>query len=155
MSRLDERPIVDSSAERHALVRSRVFVGGMVAGVLVFMAVAGFFPRLDGADGFVLPAAIIGAVSPIIGYRSYQLQRDRLTRDAGTARRLEVFFRANLIAMAITETAALFGLVVHALTGSMLTLLGVLMHVLLAGALWPTVEKLESFGVGAGPGTNP
>ena len=155
MSRVGERPVDDGRAERDALGRSRVVVGGMVAGVLVLTAVAGFIPRLDGAEAFVLPAAIIGAVSPIIAYRMYQLQRDRLTRDAGTARRHEVFLRANVIAMAITETAALFGLIVHALTGSLLTLLGVLMHVLLAGALWPTVEKLESFGASAGPGSNP
>ena len=55
-------------------------------------------------------------------------------------------------ARAITEGAAVFGVVVFAMTGAPLALIGVLMHVLLGGAVWPTEEKLAGFVGDAGRG---
>jgi hypothetical protein len=75
----------------------------------------------------------------------YQLLRDRLAVGASAALRRQTFLRANLLCFAITEGAAVFGVIVYALTGAPLALIGVVMHVLLGGALWPSEEKLAGF----------
>ena len=135
----------ERDAERATLSRSRLIVGALVGGVLILTALSGWMPRADGLQGAVVPAAVIGAASPAIAYRLYQLLRERLTPGATASRRRETFLRANVLAFAITEGAALFGVIVYALTGAPVALIGVVMHVLLAGALWPSEEKLAGF----------
>jgi hypothetical protein len=88
---------------------------------------------------------VIGAASPALAYRLYQLLRDRLAPGSTASRRRETFLMANVLCFAITEGAALFGVIVYALTGAPLALIGVGMHVLLAGVLWPSEEKLAGF----------
>jgi hypothetical protein len=134
-----------TAADRQSLVRARLIVGSLVGGVLVLTALGGFLPRVVGAHGLVVPAAVMGAASPAIAFRLYQLMRDRLTPESTVEHRREVFVRANVLCFAITEAAAVFGAVVFALSGAPLALIGVGMHVLLAGALWPSQEKLEAF----------
>ena len=127
------------------LRQARLIVGALVGGVLILTALSGWMPRSEGLEGLVVPAAVVGAASPVVGFRLYQLLRDRLPPEATASRRRETFLRANVVAFAITEGAALFGVIVHALTGAPLALIGVGMHVLLAGALWPSAEKLAGF----------
>ena len=136
-------------SDRETLLRARLIVGALIGGVLILTALSGWMPRVDGMEGLVVPAAVVGAASPAVAFRLYQLMRDRLTPTATATRRREAFLRANVIAFAITEGAAMFGVIVFALTGSPLALIGVLMHVLLGGALWPTEEKLAGFVGGA------
>ncbi len=124
---------------------ARAIVAALVLGVLVLMALSGLLPRAEGVEFLVVPAAIIGAVSPVIGYRAYHYLRERIPARASPQQRMRTFLRANILAMGITEGAALAGVIVHALTGSLLALLGAGMHVLLAGALWPSPEKLDAF----------
>jgi len=135
----------ERDAGRATLFQARLIVGGLVGGVLILTAVSGWMPRGGDLEGLVVPAAVIGAVSPVVAFRLYQLFRDRLTSGATAARRRETFLRANVLCFAITEGAALFGVIVYALTGAPLALIGVVMHVLLAGALWPSEEKLAGF----------
>jgi hypothetical protein len=141
-----------TEADRQTLFRARLVVGALIGGVLILTALSGFMRRVHGTEGLVVPAAVIGAVAPAIGFRLYQLLRDRLTPRDDAARRREAFLRANVLAFAITEGAAVFGVVVFAMTGAPLALIGVLMHVLLGGAVWPTEEKLAGFVGDAGRG---
>jgi hypothetical protein len=134
-----------TDADRETLLRARLIVGALIVGVLILTAVSGWMPRVDGVGGLVVPAAVVGAACPAVAFRLYQLLRERITPTATSALRRETFLRANVLAFAITEGAALFGVVVFALTGSPLALIGVVMHVLLAGALWPTEERLAGF----------
>jgi len=134
-----------NDADREILFRARLIVGALIGGVLILTALSGFMPRLDGMEGLVVPAAVVGAVSPAVAFRLYQLLRDRLAGGASAALRRQTFLRANVLCFAITEGAAVFGVIVFALTGSPLALMGVLMHVLLGGALWPSEEKLAGF----------
>jgi len=141
-----------TNADREVLTRARLIVGALVGGVLILTALSGFMPRADGMAGLVVPAAVVGAVSPAVAFRLYQLLRDRIAAGASATLRRQTFLRANVIAFAITEGAAVFAAIVYAMTGGPLALIGVLMHVLLAGALWPSEEKLAGFvgdGVGA------
>jgi hypothetical protein len=80
-----------------------------------------------------------------VAFRLYQLLRERIGPTATAALRRETFLRANILTFAVTEGAALFGVIVFAMTGSPLALIGVVMHVLLGGAIWPTEEKLAGF----------
>lgn len=138
-------PSVGLSDGSAVVNQARVIVAVLVLGVLVLTALSGLFPRSQGLGFLVVPAAIIGVVSPVIGYRAYHYLRERIPPEAATQRRTQTFLRANIVALGVTEGAALVGVVVHALTGSLLALLGVGMHVLLAGAIWPSSEKLEAF----------
>jgi hypothetical protein len=134
-----------NDADREILSLTRLIVGALIGGVLLLTALSGFMPRLDGMEGLVVPAAVVGAASPAVAFRMYQLLRDRLAGGASATLRRQAFVRANVLCFSITEGAAIFGVVVYALTGAPLALLGVLMHVLLGGALWPSEEKLAGF----------
>ena len=52
------------------------------------------------------------------------------------------------MALGLTEGIALFGLVVFMLSAGLPALIGTATHVLLAGAIWPTAERLEAFTEG-------
>ena len=84
-------------------------------------------------------------VSLVIGYRLYQLLKSRIPPEADTAARCGTYLRANILAIAVTEGAGLLGIVVHADTGEWPALVGVVTHVILAGAIWPSREGLETF----------
>ena len=87
-----------------------------------------------------------GLVSPVIGYRLYAWSRERMPPGRVAPRAAPTFLRATSLALAVTEGVALFGIV--ALLGSaplLAALIGVVTHVILAGAVWPTPERLESF----------
>jgi hypothetical protein len=133
------------AADREVLRSSRVVAGLGVAVPLVLAAASGLLPRVDGSAALVIPSAVAGAAGPVVGYRLYQLQRERLPRAAAEADCRRAFLRATVLALGITEGAALLGIVVHGMTGELLALIGLFMHVLLAGALWPTEEKLQGF----------
>jgi hypothetical protein len=132
-------------ANRATVARARLIAGALVAGVLLLTTASGLIRATAGLGGTVIPAAVLGAVGPVIGFRLYLLTRDRIPRDAPDDRRRAAYLRAVLLALAVTEAAALFGVVVHGLTGNPLALIGVLTHVLLAGAIWPAPERLETF----------
>jgi len=144
----------DEAADRRTLGRARIVVSALVGGVLVLAAAGSAMPRADGLTALIVPAAVAGAASPVLGFRLYQLLRERLAPGLDRERRREAFLRANILAFAVTEGAAVFGVIVHVLTGSALALIGVFTHVLLAGALWPSEERLVSFvEPGGSPGT--
>lgn len=136
----------DGDGANHATVaRARLIAGALVAGVLLLTTASGLMRAKAGLGGTVVPAAVLGAVGPVIGFRLYLLTRDRIPREAPEALRRAAYLRAVLLALAVTEAAALFGVVIHGLTGNPLALIGVLTHVLLAGAIWPSPERLETF----------
>ena len=128
-----------------AFHQARVLVGALVAGPLVGMAAIGLFDPPARVAALVAPASLLGLVSPVIGYRLYHLLRERIPVDAGVEMRCRAYVRANLAALAVTEGAALFGLVAYSLSSELFTLVGVGAHVLLAGAIWPSPERLELF----------
>jgi len=127
------------------LRQSRTLVGALAAGPLVPALLVGLLgPRGTGA-ALVAPAALLGVVSPVIGYRLHLLLRERMSPDFGLEARCQRFVRANLVASAVTAGIALLGLVAYFLSGEPFTLVGVATHVLLAGAIWPTPERLQTF----------
>jgi hypothetical protein len=130
---------------RAALMQARILVGALVAGVLALLAVSGLFQLGDSLRFLVLPAGLVGLVSPVIGHKLYTSRRDGTPADADVATRCRRFVMATILALAITEAAALFGVVVFMLSGRWTALTGVLTHVLLAGAIWPSPDRLQPF----------
>ena len=55
------------------------------------------------------------------------------------------FQKATLVSLAVTEAVALGGVVVYLGSGEWMALSGVATHLLLAGAVWPSRARFESF----------
>ena len=124
---------------------ARMIVGALLVSVLGLALAVAWLAPLGSTRLLDLPAGLIGLVAPIVGYRLYQRQRERLAAGASAAERCAAFVRANLLAVAVTEGAALLGLVAHLLGGAVAPLIGVATHVLLVGAIWPTPQRLALF----------
>ena len=135
----------DDAANRTALGRARAMAAAWVGGVILVTAFSGQLPRVPAVAVLVLPAAVMGAVSPVIGFRLYLLLRERIAPETGPAERRRLYIRAVSLALAVTALAAIFGVIIYGTTGELITLIGPFMHILLAGAIWPTDDRLEAF----------
>jgi len=130
---------------RSVLVTARLVAGGLAAGVLILTVLAGLVASPVRLEWLAPPAALLGLVSPVIGYRLYALLAERVspTEDAGARR--GAFLRATVVALSVADGVAVFGIVAFALSGKPMALIGVLTHVILTGAIWPSEERLETF----------
>jgi hypothetical protein len=127
------------------LRRSRLLIGWLAATPLVLALLVGLLGPLGTNAALVGPAALLGLVSPVIGYRLYLLLRDRIPSEADVEARCRSFVSAGLVALAVTDGIALLGLVAYFVSGQPYSLVGVATHVLLAGAIWPSPERLQAF----------
>jgi hypothetical protein len=134
-----------------AVRTAQYIVGGLTLGVLAFAAFSGWLPKGSALRFLVFPAGLLGIVSPVVGYRLYHLMLERIPPRAGADERRAVFVRANVLAMGVTEAVAFFGVLVYGVTGEWVALTGLVTHVLLAGAVWPSPERLELFLQPPGP----
>ena len=142
---------IDHVAAGESLVqRLRIIVGASVVVALALTILVPRAPRLAGVEFLVVPAALAGAVAPVVGFRLMQWRRQRARQLADDSARRQAYGHACLCAVGVTEAAALFGLGVAAFTDEPLALLGVVTHVLLVGAVWPSIERMEIFVDGEG-----
>jgi hypothetical protein len=131
--------------ERKTLATAGIIVAALTAGVLMITVVAGLVDISAGLEILVPPAALLGLISPVVAYRLYLRMRERIPADADAHFRCHRFLTATVLAVAITESIALFGVVAFMLGGGYAALIGVVTHVILVGAIWPTRERLETF----------
>jgi len=137
-----------STGDREAaLSRARLIALALVAGtVALALAIAVIArqipPHPDGGAARVMVplSALFGLVSPVLGYRLYLLIRERPAPAAA-----ERFRTATILGLAVTEGAAFSGLIAYLLSGRYETLIGLVTHILLAGAIWPSDERLRMF----------
>jgi len=129
------------------LTRVRAVALTLVAAMLAMAVGVAFVareipPRADGdVAGVLVPlTALFGLVSPVLGYRLYLLIRERPAPAA-----VERFRTATILGLAVTESAAFSGLIAYLLSGRVETLIGLVTHILLAGAIWPSDERLRMF----------
>lgn len=141
----------DDARIEGTLRRTRRVAGALALGPLVLAGVAGFLPLEPQARLAFLaaPVALVGLVSPVIGHRLFLGRGQRLPPDREA--RCASYTQATILALAVTEGIALLGIVTHVLTGRLFPLVGLLSHTLLAGALWPSREKLEGWLGHSGP----
>jgi len=140
MTRMDEPTRPGGEPE---LRIARFAAVALLTGVGIAVLVAWVMqPRVTASVPVLVgPAALAGLVAVVIGFRVYHAI---LGRGRGAHRR-EAFMRATIVALSITEGAALFGIVAYLLSGNPTTLFGVASHVLLTGAIWPSACRLEVF----------
>ena len=127
------------------VARARAMAAALAAAVLLLTAVSGALPSPRSLDSLAAPAALTGLVSLLIGFRLYHWLRERIPAGASDEARQATFLQATIIALAVTEAVALFGVVVYWFSGDPFALVGVVTHVILVGAVWPTPERLETF----------
>ncbi len=145
-------PRTAGATEERTLQLAQTLSLSLLAGVLIATAVVWWVHsgRTPSLSVLVFPAALAGLIAPVIGYRVYLRVRERSPDGADAQGRCAAFVRATLVALALTETVALFGIVVFLLSGARLALSGVAAHVLLTGAIWPSRARLDVFLSDAG-----
>ena len=122
-----------------------MMAGALGAGVILLALVASVLDLSAGVTALSAPAALFGLVSPVIGYRLYVYLREKAPTGESAEQAGWRFLQATIGGLAVTEAAALFGVVAFTLGGDLFALVGVPMHVLLSGTLWPSKEKLSRF----------
>jgi len=150
-----EQGVSEQAAEsdESTLTRTRLVLGALTAGLLILTALSGLIRLPARTAVLVGPASLLGIVSPVIGLRLYVWIRSRIPRAAGRSARLAAFYKANVTALGVTDAIGTLGLLGFLLSGQIVCLFGVLSHVLLAGALWPTQERMDRFlKAGSGEG---
>ena len=131
-------PIGRAASVRRARLFATVAVG---LDLLAAALVASVGPRPTVAlAALAPPAGLIGIVAPVIGYRLYLYLGETSVRPLG-----ERFVVATSAALGITAGAAALGILAFFVSNRPAALIGLVTHVLLAGALWPSSERLESF----------
>jgi hypothetical protein len=130
---------------RPTLVRCRL-VAGLLAALPLVVAV--LFAVIDlrvpvGPLGW--PAAIGGVIAPLVAHRLFALLRSRVPMDTALAVRGERYLSALLVALGVTEAAALAGVLIAEFTGESVALIGLATHVLTAVVLWPNDERVRGF----------
>jgi hypothetical protein len=130
-----------------AVQTARMIAVTLLAGVLLFTAIVVGWWKLEetGLDWLALPAAILGLIAPVVGYRAFHGIRSRVPREADTQVRCDRFQKATVAALSVTEGAALLGIVAHMVSGDWPALTGVVTHVILTGAIWPSRARVDDF----------
>ncbi len=127
------------------VVRARLVAGALGATPVILALIAAAIPAgRPSAPALAFPAALVGLLAPAVAYRVYGGIRD------GRGEAVPRFLRATVAALAVTEGAAIFGCVSYVLSREVVALAGVLSHLILAGAVWPTPTRLLAFGSDGG-----
>lgn len=142
---MERRPLTDAEREQATLRQARLIAGALAAGVLLLTALSGVVRISPSLPAIASLAALLGIVSPLVGFRLYAWLREREPARASHAVRCATFLRATILALVVTEGVAMFGIVAYWLTSEPQALIGVVTHIILVGAVWPTPERLESF----------
>jgi hypothetical protein len=101
-------------------------------------------------DSLTTPAALAGLVAPAIAFHLYRRLQEKAGEEPDPGRRASRFVTATVLSLAVTEAAAIFGTVAFLLSSRSIALIGVVLHVLLCGAIWPSRDRMDSFVAGAG-----
>jgi len=129
----------------------RVVAGAAVGPLALLVAAMWTEARGDLPPSVVGGMTLLGLVAPALGWRVHVALRERAARTPTALARYSLFLPATIAALAVTGSAALAGVVVFAMTRDPAPLVGVAMHVILSGALWPSEERVEAF-VDVAPG---
>jgi hypothetical protein len=129
-----------------ALRTARTVAAAMVLGPLLFLVLVLWIPGgTEGSITLVPPAFLVGILAPAFAWKAYAAQRERAAAQPSLQARCRGFVLATTVALAVTEVAALFGLVAFLVSRQIPALAPVATHVLLAGAAWPSRERMLGF----------
>ncbi len=129
------------SDRARALSTARLIAAVLGAGPLLLAAVARLLPSGEGGSWLVVPAGVLGLAAPAVAWRVQARVREAATGGADGGRR--AYLRSVVVGLAVTEGTALLGVMAWLLSGEVPALIGLPMHLLMVGALWPTEERLQ------------
>lgn len=132
---------MERSERAHALGTARLTAAVLGAGPFLLAALMLVVAPREGATRLVVPAGILGLVAPAIAWRVQARIREAARGGAAGGRR--AYVRSVTLSLCITEAAAILGVLVWLLTRQPEALIGLPMHLVMVGALWPTEERLQ------------
>ena len=124
-----------------ALRPARVIAAVLGGSPVLLAALATLLPPGGGGSWLVVPAGVLGLVAPAVAWRLQARVRENATGGAAEGRR--AYLRSVIVGLAVTEGTALLGVMAWRLSGELPALIGLPMHLLMVGALWPTEERLQ------------
>lgn len=133
--------MTDSGPTR-SVADARAVVLGVGAFVLAAAAiVAAVGPRhVPVGPGLAPVAGLVGLIAPVVGYRSYLYLGETSRRPLGPR-----FVAATALGVGVTGAAAVLGVVAFYLSSRLPALIGLVTHVMLTGAIWPSDWRLDAF----------
>lgn len=135
-----------NGAEGRVLTATRTVVAALLVAVVALAAIVyRISPGTGDLQVLVIPAALAGLVSPVMAYRLYSVLGAKTPTDAALGVRCDAFKRVTVVALSVTAGAALLGIVTYAMSSDLAAMTGVVTHVLLSGAIWPSRVRLESY----------
>ncbi len=132
-----------ATAGESALASARLAAAALVAGPLVLLGLVLLVPPPAPWRALVAPAALLGFVALAAGNRLYARLLERSRTRAGAAERLLSLRSATVAALALTEATAILGVLAFHFSREPFALAGLAVHLILAGAVWPTRARLE------------
>jgi hypothetical protein len=132
---------VDRPDRDRALGEARWTAALLGASPLLLTALAGLVSPSEGFSWLVVPAGVLGLVAPAVAWRLQA--RLRASAGGGAEEGRRVYLRSLTVGLAVTELASMLGVGVWLVTREVQALIGLPMHLLMVGALWPTEERLR------------
>ena len=129
------------SERAQALGTARLTAALLLAGPFLLTALVLVVAPREGVAGLVVPAGVLGLVAPAVAWRVQARIREGARGGAAGGRR--AYLRSLTVGLAITEAAASVGVVVWLLTRQPQALIGLPLHLVMAGALWPSEERMQ------------
>ena len=128
------------------VARLRLIAAAMAGGVLLLagLAVALTVEPVPFIFRSSLPLGLIGLVWLVAGWRLFQHLTEK-SADQGGDGWLQRYEFATLLVFGISEGVAMLGAVWFMLGAEPIAATGVVTHLVLLGALWPTAEKAAAF----------
>jgi hypothetical protein len=123
------------------LARARLLAALLALSPLIVLGAVALLPQPGESRALVLPAGLLGLVAPALGWRLQVRLREGVRGGAAAGRR--AYLRSLVAGLAVTEATALLGVLAWHLSREPAALLGVLLHLLLVSAMWPTEDRLE------------
>ena len=133
--------MTDLSDRARALAQARWIAAALAAGPFLLLALSFLASAWQERSALVVPAGVLGLVAPAIAWRLQARIREGVRGDAAAARR--AYVRSVTVGLGVTEGAAMLGVLVWFVSREPAALVGLPMHLLMVGALWPTEERLE------------
>ena len=136
----------ESSTSVAAIVtRCRIVLGALASAPVIVTGVLAAVDLRARVGPLALPAAIAGAIAPVVALRLFGWLRSRVPDGAPLETRGELYMSALLVAVGITEAAAFAGVLIAEFTGEPFAMLGLATHVVLVGVVWPNHERFAAF----------
>ena len=132
---------MERSERAKTLGTARLIAAALGAGPFLLTVLSLLVAPGEGASRLVVPAGMAGLVAPAIAWRVQARILDGAGGGAAGGRR--AYVRSVTVGLAITEAAASLGVLVWLLTRQGEALIGLPMHLVMVGALWPSEERLQ------------